>query len=239
MMKRILQGLLAAAALAGPGLAPAQQQEPPQWYEVELIVFRQWEAPGDDAEAKPLDPPPPSFERVQPPAPADAAAGTRFRQLPAQRLDLHGVYRRLQQDDAYEPLLHIGWEQPGLSGAESVAVSLPADWQPQPQADQFTPTPPLHGLIRVYADRYLHVHTDLRYAPATDWGPGASQVMQQHRRMRSDELHYLDHPALGVIVQVTPMDAPPSGSAEAASARGVAAGSEVIEESELEPAAAR
>jgi hypothetical protein len=31
-------------------------------------------------------------------------------------------------------------------------------------------------------------------------------LMQQSRRMRSNELHYLDHPLLGVVVKLTPLD---------------------------------
>jgi hypothetical protein len=33
-------------------------------------------------------------------------------------------------------------------------------------------------------------------------------VMKQHRRMRSDELHFIDHPKFGVIIKVTKIAAP-------------------------------
>ena len=33
-------------------------------------------------------------------------------------------------------------------------------------------------------------------------------VMRQHRRMRSNELHYLDHPLMGILVKVTPYEKP-------------------------------
>lgn len=33
-------------------------------------------------------------------------------------------------------------------------------------------------------------------------------VMRQHRRMRSNELHYLDHPLMGILVKVTPYEEP-------------------------------
>lgn len=35
-------------------------------------------------------------------------------------------------------------------------------------------------------------------------------VMRQHRRMRSNELHYLDHPLMGILVKVTPYEEPES-----------------------------
>lgn len=31
-------------------------------------------------------------------------------------------------------------------------------------------------------------------------------VMRQHRRMRSEELHYIDHPLFGLVVRVTPIE---------------------------------
>jgi hypothetical protein len=33
-------------------------------------------------------------------------------------------------------------------------------------------------------------------------------TLQQSRRMRSDELHYIDHPLIGLIVQITPYERP-------------------------------
>jgi hypothetical protein len=31
--------------------------------------------------------------------------------------------------------------------------------------------------------------------------------LNESRRMRSKELHYLDHPAMGIIVKITPVEA--------------------------------
>ena len=33
-------------------------------------------------------------------------------------------------------------------------------------------------------------------------------TMRQHRKMRSNELHYLDHPLLGLLIQITPYEQP-------------------------------
>ena len=79
----------------------------------------------------------------------------------------------------------------------------------------------LDGTIRVELGRFLHVHTDLvlrkpviveRIDPETQTPaqtPSLLDVrMQEHRRMRSRELHYIDHPLLGVLVQITPVEEP-------------------------------
>lgn len=45
-------------------------------------------------------------------------------------------------------------------------------------------------------------------------------LMQQNRRMRSNEIHYLDHPLLGVVVEITPLDEAQLAAMAAAEAAG-------------------
>ena len=44
------------------------------------------------------------------------------------------------------------------------------------------------------------------------WHPIQVYHMQQSREMRSTEFHYLDHPALGLVIEVNPYDVPPLAS---------------------------
>lgn len=57
---------------------------------------------------------------------------------------------------------------------------------------------PLQGLIKITRGRYLHVNTDLMLA-----NPNQTQRyrIQMHRKMRRGELHYMDHPMAGLLVQ--------------------------------------
>ena len=87
---------------------------------------------------------------------------------------------------------------------------------------ELAPRPPegLSGGIRVARERFLHVQTDLRWleagtdrpepqavlASAALEDPEPVVVMQERRRMRSDEVHYLDHPRLGVLIRVKPVE---------------------------------
>ena len=80
----------------------------------------------------------------------------------------------------------------------------------------------MFGNIGLSLGRYLHFAVDLRYqVPAGAWRPlpASAQAMavdpdvgyihfRESRRMRSGELHYLDHPKLGVIVRVDPIKIP-------------------------------
>ena len=79
----------------------------------------------------------------------------------------------------------------------------------------------LDGTVRVELGRFLHVYTDLllrKPVVLEQVDPETQQTVQtpalldipmrEHRRMRSRELHYIDHPLLGVLVQITPVEEP-------------------------------
>ncbi|MBA1148854.1 hypothetical protein H0Z60_17530 [Ectothiorhodospiraceae bacterium WFHF3C12] len=82
----------------------------------------------------------------------------------------------------------------------------------------------LYGTLTLFRGRYLHIDADLRYRMRryqASWTEREFQsgppvyVLTQRRRMRSGELHYLDHPALGLLIKVTPLEAEPDANAEA------------------------
>ena len=56
----------------------------------------------------------------------------------------------------------------------------------------------LSGLIRMSQGRYLHLDTDLVLIDSATSQPYRIKL---HRRMRSGELHYVDHPRLGILVK--------------------------------------
>lgn len=61
----------------------------------------------------------------------------------------------------------------------------------------------LSGLVRLTQGRELHLDTDLVLRDG--YSPNTYRI-QQHRRLRSGELHYLDHPRLGIIVRAVRID---------------------------------
>ncbi|MCT8126253.1 hypothetical protein H1D31_09520 [Alishewanella sp. BS5-314] len=76
---------------------------------------------------------------------------------------------------------------------EQSAANLPSQvWQ-------------LDGLFRLHLDRYLFVNTDfnLRRPQANSL---QSINVKQSRRLISGEIHYLDHPKLGIILQIRRFD---------------------------------
>jgi len=179
-------------------MRPALAQEP--WYEVELIVFLQADPGGPDRELHPVNPAPPRASQiVSLRSPQDGNVA--YTMLSSAQLKLGNIVQGLKSSSYYEPLLHLGWRQPGLASKDAAAVALPADWQPW--AD--TALPPLHGLVSLHQDRFIHIGIDLRYRPNRahdDLEEQPTFVNKQSRRLRSGELHYLDRPGLGVLVQI-------------------------------------
>ena len=87
--------------------------------------------------------------------------------------------------------------------------ALPPRDAPQPLVVQVgTPDAqrrfPLEGWFSVTVGRYVHFRAYLLYRLAD----GGVAVFNESRRMRSNEVHYLDHPALGILALVRPVETP-------------------------------
>ena len=98
----------------------------------------------------------------------------------------------------YEIIAAGSWHQP-----------LPAREAPQPLVVQVGTMDdmrryPLEGLVSVTLGRFVHLRILFEYRLAD---AGIALVSEQ-RRMRSDEPHYLDHPAIGVLARVDPVRLP-------------------------------
>lgn len=67
----------------------------------------------------------------------------------------------------------------------------------------------LTGFLRWSIDRFIEVDADLRLA-FTDPLTQKLRVFQiaEFRKLSSKDIHYLDHPAFGMIIQADPIDAP-------------------------------
>jgi len=61
----------------------------------------------------------------------------------------------------------------------------------------------LFGGIKVWVGRFLHFDTLLSYTPD---GAGYSFAFESERRMRSRQLNYIDHPRVGIVTKIYPVD---------------------------------
>jgi hypothetical protein len=151
------------------------------------------QAPPLDAQALPIDP---------------LAEALRVRPLRPEELELGSTFNRLKAISGYEAVLHGGWIQPGLPEAEARPFDLALLGAMNPR-----------GTVKVHLSRFLHVTLDLTLERPnaasnvpTPVGDGLNEVtfgpryhLSTTRSVRSNELHYFDHPAFGVLVRVTPV----------------------------------
>lgn len=198
--RALVASLIAILALLGPANAQQAATDQPT-YDVEIVIFRHlstdateelWnlelhtdkglEIPADDASP---------FESSMPATPQRTEA---FPALPAARMKLSAVAGALRRSRDYRPLAHFGWTQPAYARHTAPSISI-GDFVPAASG--------VSGEIALSRGRYLHLTLDLAFVPPD--APEQRYILQQSRRMRSNERHYIDHPKFGVIALVTPV----------------------------------
>lgn len=135
-------------------LLPALSQN---WYEVEIIVFGQFNAeaysPGATAESWP--------ENLNPqwPAPlvrlnAQTSPSPALRPLPVAERQLNNDAYALRVTDGYQVLWHQAWQQPMLGETFAPWIQIRGGSETQGRYQ-------LEGALRIYLERFLHLDTNL------------------------------------------------------------------------------
>lgn len=124
-------------------------------------------------------------------------------------IGLNKYAKKLKANKRYNVLVHKAWRQTGF--ADDAAIDIPIDSR-KASDDKNN----IHGSIKIVLERYLHIYTDMTYQqPRKDaapvWQGQASQQFKEfpinfHRRMRSKELYYPDHPMIDILVKALPVE---------------------------------
>ena len=172
------------------------------WYQVEVIAFRYPPAATASwAAATAL----PDFSQATRLAPKESAAPTAgtplaYAELPPTLLHLTGAYLTLSKHGGYQVLFHTGWRQ---SETDSRAVYLTdqvsADASTAPVANPQS----IEGTLRLQSGAKQYRITTQFIAHQNDLAVAIGEV----RNVVPGELHYFDHALLGMLVEVTPLDA--------------------------------
>ena len=137
--------------------------------------------------------------------------GTVYSALPRELLKLGGAYDALARNARTRALLHVGWQQDAgstravrLRGRGEVRSSDPE------RGALATANPELDGDLRLRFGRGVEVHVDalLRVESRLAGRANGEQRfrLNSKRIVNYGELHYIDHPALGIIVRVDRVD---------------------------------
>lgn len=139
-------------------------------------------------------------------------------------IGLREYTEKLDKTKRYKVLVHKAWRQAGLS--EQEAIDIPIDSRVADESNKSVLSTEsqsavitdnnIHGTIKVILARYLHFYTDLVYQQPREESSPLWQIeglepykeypIKFHRRMRSKELHYLDHPMIGILIKAMPVD---------------------------------
>lgn len=179
---RLFQPLLLSLAL----LSPAAFAEP---YQVELILFQQ---SGDAVFASRT-------------APDDWAKGALPPDADSQRpTALDAQAAKLQQNEGFQVLMHKAWRQEIDATPVKIALN-----EGQKRDGHF----PVEGTITLSQQRFVNTQTDFWINQfGADGLLAASQHMVQDASLKNSVLTYLDHPSLGMLIKVSPLNARPASS---------------------------
>ncbi len=202
------------------------------WYKVEIIIFAHNNSAALREEYWPPEPGLPDMSGVVSLTTGITDSEqlpsriTGFEQLPMQMLK--GALSRLQGSNRYRIIHATAWKLPGLSQTAAPPLRIQAGHRhPLPTTvtslTQGTHAQPIirqqaidsilyeiDGRIKISLSKYLNVDTDLLFhnnilLPNPDGVPVQSLRtfrLTEFRRMKSNTVHYLDHPIFGVVIGI-------------------------------------
>jgi hypothetical protein len=98
-----------------------------------------------------------------------------------------------------------GWDMPAAPlGPTSLTVIYPPEPEPEPELESDVEPEAIDtGFFAPIGEQQAEQETLEPEGPVYPWRHAIA--LQQKRKMRSTELHYIDHPMLGVVVKITPL----------------------------------
>ena len=119
-----------------------------------------------------------------------------------QTIDQEWADKMSKLDPVKQPILYNAqWQQPVYDQKHSLPIYIESSIQQ-------LGAPQLKGLFYLHVSRYLHSKIDLQFIPENATTPTQLISFQESRRMRSKEIHYIDHPLVGAIIRILPVEHP-------------------------------
>lgn len=171
-----------------------------QWYQVELIVFEQLDTITDEQW--------PHMEKQQTASLLPNMATMQIQ--PATTKSLDHIVESLEASPQYQARYHRAWLQPIADKENALAINIHS-------ANKL-----IEGSLKLYKAIYLHAALDLwlvqNVGITNSWSDVSPEGVDinaprnpnlvESRRIRSKKLYFFDHPKMGAILQLTPVDTP-------------------------------
>lgn len=170
--------------------------------------------------------------------PKDVDLKSSYRVLKSSSFKLVDKVEKISESKTKRVIFHTAWRQPGLDKHKALPIYFKHEIPAPPviedelslESGQSTTSPSvLEGILRVTLARYLHLEAELSLQNKLPEAinsdnpfeildnenvrnnlekQGIIHLKQKRRRIRSNELHYLDHPVLGILIQITQYEKP-------------------------------
>ncbi|MCP3869964.1 MAG: hypothetical protein GY703_18095 [Gammaproteobacteria bacterium] len=159
-------------------------------YNVEMIIFERANSGSGSTEYWSDDPGAPDL--------AGARTPESFTVLPISSRRMGPEQYSLQRmGQGVKPLLHTAWRQTIYGESRTTPVHI------RSTSKGSDGSPRMEGTVSISVNRFLHVRFDLLLRESQFSGGGNQTYrFKSHRRMRSGEIHYLDHPKLGALIRI-------------------------------------
>jgi hypothetical protein len=175
-----------APAAAAPAAAPQAQPATSGGYKVEVIIFRNTQPPAGSEDLSAAAEGRGFGDRRD----NSGNAPSFIRPLEESELQLGAIATKLRANSGVQVLAHAGWVQTATNWGRHVGLPL----------DQYgINVPGLTGTLYLERGELLHFGANLQL------GTNPAYSLSELRKVRFNERHYLDNPAFGLIVQVSPL----------------------------------
>jgi len=147
-------------------------------YKIELLIFAQ-DMPNTEV-----------FDQVESQInwPKRLVSRSAYKSVSSEHMNLHGSYARLARSQNYQPLIHTAWIQSVRSNQLSKAVKIS------------NPEGTINGFFRLQRGHLVHMIADFEYSEDS-----VIYRLNEKRRFKLNETHYLDHPKFAIIARVSPV----------------------------------
>ena len=210
-IKQLSIGLILFSISSGLSGIAANENSTLHWYHIELILFSQLQTQSLNNEKWPevsaLNLPDNVIQLVGTNPNGLSPLPRNFQMLSKNQWRLSSQQYALNHNDHYQTLLHLAWNE----GFKRYAKTRPL----------YIQTEQLSGVMQITMQHYFEFQSDIIYNVPTDVltqytklsdykgknlqnNQATFQIMQSGR-MRSHELNYLDHPVLGMLIQIDPI----------------------------------
>jgi len=147
-------------------------------YKIELVVFSQ-NMPNTEV-----------FDQTQSRIawPKHVVNRASYKKVSPEYMNLDGSFAQLARVQNYQALMHVAWVQPVKENSLSTAVKIS------------NAAGTINGFFRIQRGNLVHMIADIEYSPGR-----VIYRLNEKRRFKLNETHYLDHPKFGILARVSPV----------------------------------